>query len=119
ASLSTAGNTLTINQAGLTATIANQSKTYGADDPSLSGIAVGLSGVVNTTVTNWNGTSTPINDTGNVAGNLQSLTRTVGETVGSYTITGGTLTLAGRPQAITARASALAAVRRWRSARQR
>src|SRR5262249_44766565 len=52
-SLSTAGNTLTINTAALTASIANQSKTYGADDPSLSGIAVGLSGQVNRTVTNW------------------------------------------------------------------
>src|SRR5262249_34380741 len=63
ASLSTAGNTLAISQAGLTAAIANQSKTYGADDPSLSGIAVGLSGQVNRTVTNWMGGTTAIDDT--------------------------------------------------------
>src|SRR5262245_437250 len=75
ASLSTAGNTLAITQKALTATIANQSKTYGSNDPNVSGIAVGLSGVVNTTVTNWNGTSTPINDTGQVATSLASLAR--------------------------------------------
>src|SRR5262249_59451292 len=91
ASLSTAGNTLAITQKALTATIANQSKTYGSNDPNVSGIAVGLSSVVNTTVTNWNGTSTPINDTGQVATSLASLARTSGETVGSYNITGGTL----------------------------
>jgi hypothetical protein len=95
ASLSTSGDTLAINQAALIATIANQSKTYGTNDPNVSGIAVGLSGVVNTTVTNWNGTSTLINDTGNVMGNLQSLARTAGENVGSYNVTGGTLTLSG------------------------
>src|SRR5262245_63566032 len=46
ASLSTAGNTLAINQAALTATIANQTKTYGANDPSLSGITPTLAGQV-------------------------------------------------------------------------
>src|SRR5262249_57858251 len=76
--------TWAINQARPTASIANQSKTYGADDPSLAGITPALAGVVNTTVTDWNGNSTAINDTGKVAGNLQSLTRNAGETVGSY-----------------------------------
>src|SRR5262249_6956802 len=89
ARLSTAGNTLAITQKALTATIANQSKTYGSNDPNVSGIAVGLSSVVNTTVTNWNGTSTPINDTGQVATSVASLTRNAGENVGSYNITGG------------------------------
>src|SRR5262245_59845830 len=93
ASLNTAGNTLAISQAGLTAAIANQSKTYGADDPSLSGIAVGLSGQVNRTVTNWMGVTTAIDDTSEakVAASLASLTRAANENVGSYNITGGTL----------------------------
>src|SRR5262249_58575798 len=77
------------------ASIANQSKTYGADDPSLSGIAVGLSGQVNRTVTNWMGGTTAINDTGaaQVAASLNSLTRNAGESVagGPYSITAGTL----------------------------
>src|SRR5262249_57146765 len=80
-----------IKQAALTASIADQSKVYGTNDPSLSGITPTLAGVVNTTVTNWNGTSTPINDTGLVAASLASLARTAGESVGSYSITGGTL----------------------------
>jgi hypothetical protein len=91
ASLSTAGNTLAVTAKALTASITDQSKTYGADDPSLSGITPTLSGVVNATVTDWNGTSTLINDTGKVMGNLQSLMRTAGENVGSYNVTGGTL----------------------------
>jgi hypothetical protein len=47
--------------------------------------------VVNTTVTNWNGNSTAINDSGKVAASLGSLTRTPGENVGSYAYTAGTL----------------------------
>jgi hypothetical protein len=87
--------TLTISAAALTATIGPQNKTYGTNNPTVTAITPTLSGVVNTTVTNWNGLSTPINDTGNVTGNLASLTRNAGENVGSYNITGGTLTLSG------------------------
>jgi hypothetical protein len=81
--------TLNINAANLTGTIANQSKTYGADDPSLSGISVNLGGVINRTISTWNGNVIK-NDTGNVATTLASLTRDSGETVGSYNITAGT-----------------------------
>jgi hypothetical protein len=91
ASLSTAGNTLAITQKALTASITDQSKTYGANDPSLSGITPTLAGVVNTSVTDWNGNSTAINDTGKVAASLASLTRNAGENVGSYAYTAGTL----------------------------
>src|SRR5262249_38734738 len=62
----------------LTATISNQSKTYGTNDPNVSGITVSLSGVVS-------------GDTGNVSASLASLARAAGESVGSYSITGGTL----------------------------
>jgi hypothetical protein len=84
--------TLTIGTANLTATVANQNKVYGADDPTLSGIAVSSGGAINRTVTNWNGTSTAINDTGNVAMTLASLSRNAGETVaaGPYAYTGAT-----------------------------
>src|SRR5260221_12149511 len=57
----------------------SQTKTYGTDDPALPGVT--LTGVVNTSVTDWNGTSTPINDTGNVTQTLASLARVAGETV--------------------------------------
>src|SRR6185295_12156881 len=84
---------LTVTPAALTGTIANQTKTYGADDPTLSGITVTLGGVVNGTVTNWNGATTPLNDTGNVSATLATLSRGAGELVSGspYTITGGTL----------------------------
>ncbi|WP_175597124.1 MBG domain-containing protein [Peristeroidobacter soli] len=81
--------TLTITRAPLTASIANQTKTYGNDDPLLSGIAVTLN-AVNRTVTSWYG-STAINDTGNVTATVTGLTRAAGENVGSYNITGATL----------------------------
>ena len=88
---------LSITQANLTATIANQTKVYGTDDPSISGISALLSGVVDTTVTNWMGNTTPINDTGNVTGTLSSLTRVAGETVsgGPYAITSAGFILSG------------------------
>jgi MBG domain (YGX type)/Repeats of unknown function (DUF5649) len=88
------GPTLTITQKAMTATIGNQSKTYGADDPSLSTIPMTLAGVVNRTVATWNG-NTSINDTGLVTASPASLTRNAGESVGSYAITGGTLVLGG------------------------
>src|SRR6185436_7792424 len=86
---------LNVTPAALTGTITNQTKVYGADDPTLSGIAVSLGGLVNGTVTDWNGASTPLNDTGNVSATLATLTRNAGETVTapgpSYAITSGTL----------------------------
>jgi len=83
--------TLTITAASLTGSIANQSKVYGTNDPALSGITVTLGGVVNTSVTTWNG-SVAINNTGDVATTLSSLTRTAGETVSGspYDITAAT-----------------------------
>src|SRR5205085_2596741 len=82
---------LSVTPAALTGSIANQTKTYGVDDPTLSGITVTLGGVVNGTVTNWNGTSTPLNDTGNVSATLATLARGAGELVSGspYTITSG------------------------------
>src|SRR6185312_5983656 len=73
--------TLTITKAGLTGSIANQTKVYGANDPTLSNINVTLGGVINNAaISTWNGTVS-INDTANVAASLASLTRVVGETV--------------------------------------
>ena len=90
ASLSTAGNALTITQTSVTGMIANQTKVYGTDDPALP--AVTLSGLVNRTVSTWNG-SVSVNDTGLAATTLASLTRTAGEVVSGspYSITGGML----------------------------
>src|SRR5438046_4473179 len=48
--------TLSITPASLSASIANQTKVYGADDPSVSGIAVTLNGLINHyTITSNNG----------------------------------------------------------------
>ncbi|HXZ95946.1 MAG TPA: MBG domain-containing protein, partial [Burkholderiales bacterium] len=88
--VNTNGHVLNINPVALTGTIANQSKTYGSDDPALASIAVALGGVVNANVTDWNGNVTSLNDTGNVATTLASLTRVPGELV------------SGSPYAITA-----------------
>src|SRR6185436_9528132 len=84
---------LNVTPAALTGSITNQTKVYGADDPTLSGIAVSLGGLVNGTVTDWNGASTPLNDTGNVSATLATLTRNAGELVSGspYAITSGTL----------------------------
>src|SRR5204862_7508369 len=67
--------TLTITTAPVTATITTpgQTKVYGTNDPALPGLT--LAGVVNTTVTDWNGTPTLLNDTGNVTQTLASLER--------------------------------------------
>jgi hypothetical protein len=90
ASLTLSGTpTLTITQASLSATIANQGKVYGADDPLLSGIVPTLTGKINRTVSTWNG-SVAVNDTAAVADTLASLTRAAGENVGSYNITAAT-----------------------------
>jgi hypothetical protein len=82
--------TLTITQASLTGSIANQTKVYGANDPTLSGIGVTLAGIINNAnITTWNGTAS-INDTGNVAASLSSLARAAGENVNAYAINAAT-----------------------------
>jgi autotransporter-associated beta strand protein len=91
ASLSTAGNTLTVTQAPATASIANQNKVYGADDPALGAIGVTLGGLVNANVTDWNGNVTAINDAA-LTSAVTSLTRVAGENVGSYSMTAGSFT---------------------------
>src|SRR5690606_12036142 len=79
ATLDTTSNTLDITPAAaLTATIADQSKTYGTSDPSLVGITVNLAGLVNTSVTDWNGANTAINDSAAVSTTLATLTRNSG-----------------------------------------
>src|SRR5204862_399781 len=91
--------TLTITTAPVTATITTpgQTKVYGTNDPALPGLT--LAGVVNTTVTDWNGTPTLLNDTGNVTQTLASLARNAGETVTApgptYAITSGVLNALG------------------------
>ena len=93
----TGSPTLTITQASLTGSMANQTKVYGTNDPSLSSINVTLGGEVHTTVTNWNGQVTPINDTSSVTGTLISLSRVAGETVNSspYAILSAGFNLSG------------------------
>src|SRR4051812_49777014 len=93
ASSLTGSPTLTISQASLTGAIANQSKVYGADDPTLAGIGVTLTGLVNNpAVVTWNG---------NVAINVSALhvsvvrlARVAGENVGVRNITGGVFSAA-------------------------
>ncbi len=80
---------LEITPAPLTATLPDQTKVYGADDPDLAGIPVTLD-AVNRTVATWYG-STVIDDTGEVTASVTGLTREVGENVGTYAITGATL----------------------------
>src|SRR5436190_241719 len=89
----TGSPTLTISPTSLTASIANQSKVYGVNDPTLSSIAVTLGGVINNpAIVSWNGNA-GVNDPGDVNTTLASLTRTVGENVSSspYAITASTL----------------------------
>ena len=85
--------TLAITTKSLTGAIGNQTKVYGADDPTLGGIGVTLTGLVNRTVTNWNGTNPAIDDSA-LTSTVTSLTRNAGETVagGPYTITAGSFT---------------------------
>ena len=85
---------LTISPASLTGTIANQTKVYGADDPSLAGIGVTLTGlVVNPAVSTWNGTGGDRRQRVELQP-ATSLARQVGENVGVRTITAGTVTAA-------------------------
>ena len=72
---------VTISPASLTGTIANQTKVYGADDPSLAGIGVTLTGlVVNPAVSTWNGT-VAIDDSA-LSSRVEFAAREVGENVG-------------------------------------
>src|SRR5260221_78129 len=57
---------ITTTTATGTITTPAQTKVYGTNAPALGGIGITTGTVVNTSVTNWNGTVTPINDTGNV-----------------------------------------------------
>ncbi|MDR3442635.1 MAG: MBG domain-containing protein, partial [Legionella sp.] len=89
--------TFAITPAPLVATITNQLKIYGTNDPSISGIVTALQGIVNITVNTWNSSgqyvaAPPINDTGNVTSNLVSLVRASGESVANspYSITAAT-----------------------------
>ena len=86
-----AGSTLGITQAGLTATVANQTKTYGGDDSSLGGVGVTLSGLVNNAgIVTWNG-AVGVNDSA-LTSTATALTRVAGEDVGSRSITAGSFT---------------------------
>jgi hypothetical protein len=84
----TGGQTLTITAAPLSATIADQTKTYGVDDPAPAGIGVTLGGLVNRTVATWNG-NVVIDDSA-LTSSVTSLTRVAGENVGSYDVIAGT-----------------------------
>src|SRR5262249_8601460 len=83
---------LTITPASLAATVANQSKVYGADDPALTGINPILTGLVNRTVQTWNAGPQPTIDDSALTSTTLSLARVAGENVATspYTITGGT-----------------------------
>jgi hypothetical protein len=88
---------LTITPAPLAVSLTNpaQTKVYGANDPTLggTGIAMTLTGLVNRTVTDWNGTVV-VNDSA-ITGTAANLTRVAGENVGSYAITNGRANLSG------------------------
>ena len=80
----TGSPTLTISAANLTGSIANQSKTYGANDPLASGISVPLVGLINRTATVWYGTgSAIINDSG-LTSSIATISRAATENVGTY-----------------------------------
>src|SRR5205809_437720 len=68
------GSDLTITTKALTATV-NATKVYGTSDPALGTVPVVLGGLVNTTVTDWNAVSTPINDSA-LTSSATALTRT-------------------------------------------
>jgi hypothetical protein len=88
---------LTITTAPLAVSLTNpnQTKVYGANDPTLggTGIAMTLTGLVNRTVTDWNGTVV-VNDSA-ITGTAANLTRVAGENVGSYAVTNGRANLSG------------------------
>src|SRR5207342_602474 len=58
------GHVLTINPVALTVDLTTDaSKSYGANDPSVNATTPTFTGRVNTSVTDWNGTVTAIDDT--------------------------------------------------------
>jgi hypothetical protein len=81
---------LTITPAPLTARLTNpaQSKVYGEDDSAVLGAGVTLGGLINRTVSTWNG-DVAVNDAA-LTSSATSLVRAAGENVGTYAITGGT-----------------------------
>src|SRR5205809_161081 len=81
---------MSITTKALTATV-NATKVYGTSDPALGTVPVVLGGLVNTTVTDWNAVSTPINDSA-LTSSATALTRTGGETVASHAIRTGSFT---------------------------
>src|SRR4051812_40427437 len=88
-----AGATLAITPAPLTATVANQTKVYGQDDPALAGVGVTLGGLINNAgLVTWNGTVS-INDSA-LTSSATALTRAAGENVASspYAIQTGSFT---------------------------
>src|SRR4051812_7408876 len=88
-----AGATLAITPAPLTATVANQTKVYGQDDPALAGVGVTLGGLINNAgLVTWNGTVS-INDS-ELTSSATALTRAAGENVASspYAIQTGSFT---------------------------
>ena len=79
---------LAITPANLTGTVGDQTKSYGANDPDITGISVILTGLINNSaIVTWNG-NVAINDSA-LTSSISSLTRDVGENVGNYNITNG------------------------------
>jgi len=89
----TGSPTLSITQAALTGSIGNQTKVYGANDPSLAGIGVTLGGLINNpAVVTWNG-NVAIDDSA-LTSTVSALARQAGENVGSRNITSATFSAA-------------------------
>ncbi|MDR3681703.1 MAG: MBG domain-containing protein, partial [Flavipsychrobacter sp.] len=84
---------LTITKASITGALTTpaQSIVYGQNDPLLSSMGVTLSGLINNaSINTWNGLVSVSDTSSNVNTTLASLTRAVGENVGSYNITAAT-----------------------------
>src|SRR5262245_64396214 len=78
------GHVLTITPAALTVDLTTDAtKVYGTNDPAVTATTPTFTGRVNTTVTDWNGTPTLIDDNAARRETLHSLTRKAGETVAS------------------------------------
>ena len=90
----TGSPTLTISAANLTGSIANQFKTYGANDPLASGISVTLGGLINHAVNVWySGSPVTIDDSGLASSSsIATISRAANENVGTYGITSLTFT---------------------------
>src|SRR5207237_934135 len=85
--------TLTISQAALTATIANQTKVYGANDQALTSVTPTFTGLLNRPAVCTCGGHGALADPTRRSSDL-SLSRAAVENVGSRTITGGTFSSA-------------------------